>query len=116
MYKRQTQYAHALHERARSCDPGEADETWSQISSLLQMWANRGPIEYYWNDYKPDQSLLVSAEKVAEVRATRGSWQYAALGTPNSMREVEPGVRFRMAPALAAKPQPTTPGVNDGDE
>lgn len=111
-----TRYAHALHERARSCDPGEADETWSQISSLLQMWANRGPLEYYWNNHKPAESLLVSAEHVAEVRATRGSWQHAALGTPNSMREVEPGVRFRMASALTPRPQPTPSGANDGDE
>jgi hypothetical protein len=111
-----TQYAHALHERARSCDPGEADETWSQISGLLQMWANRGPLEDYWNDYKPAGSLLVSAERVAEARAMRGSWQHAALATPNSMREVEPSVRFRMVPALGARPQPTTTGASDGDE
>lgn len=51
-----------------------------------------------------------------EVRATRGSWQHAALGTPNSMREVEPGVRFRMASALTPRPQPTPSGANDGDE
>jgi hypothetical protein len=95
---------------------GEADETWSQISGLLQMWANRGPLEDYWNDYKPAGSLLVSAERVAEARAMRGSWQHAALATPNSMREVEPSVRFRMVPALGARPQPTTTGASDGDE
>lgn len=111
-----THYAHALHERARSCDPGEADETWSQISSILQMWASRGPLDDYWNDYRPAGSLLVSAERVAEARAMRGNWQHAALATPNSMREVEPSVRFRMVSALGARPQPTTPGASDGDE
>lgn len=111
-----TRYAHALHERARSCDPGEADETWSQISGLLQMWAHRGPLEAYWDDFRPAGSLLVSAERAAEARAMRGSWQHAALATPNSMREVEPSVRFRMASGLGVRPQPPTQGASDGDE
>lgn len=108
------QLAHALLERARHCDPDEADETWNQISGLLQMWVTRGPLEAYWDDFKPAGSLLASAERVAEARALRGSWQHAALATPNSMREVEPSVRFRMVRGLRA--QETTTGESDGSE
>jgi hypothetical protein len=97
-------YAQALYERAEACDPYEAEETWEHLVTLLDMWEGRGPLGDYWNDYKPAQSLLVSAEKVAEVRATSGNWNHAALATPNSMREVEPSVRFRLVSGLARTP------------
>lgn len=109
-------YAHALFARARSTDPGEADETRKQISDFLDMWGQRGPIEKYWNDFKPASSLLVSAERVAEARATRGAWQHAALATPNSMREVEPSVRFRMVSGLGAKTDASKTGESRGSE
>ncbi|RKI31940.1 DNA/RNA helicase, partial [Corallococcus sp. AB004] len=98
-------YAQALYERAEACDPYEAEETWEHLVKLLDMWEGRGPLGDYWNDYKPAQSLLVSAEKVAEVRATSGNWNHAALATPNSMREVEPSVRFRLVSGLSRTPK-----------
>ncbi|WP_437650316.1 helicase-related protein [Sorangium sp. So ce362] len=106
-------YAHALYDRASHCDRGEADETRTQISALLEMWAARGPLANFWDDYRPASSLLVSAERVAEAKATSRGWRHAALSTPNSMREVEPSVRFRMVHALrTAAPTSTTGDVS----
>ncbi len=66
-----------------------------ELRRYLDDWEGRGPIENYWNDYDPDDSLLVSAEVVAEARAVMGlRWSSAARSTPNSMRDVEAQVQF----------------------
>jgi hypothetical protein len=109
-------YAHALYNRAQSVDPGEADETRKQISDFLGMWASRGKIGAYWNDYKPATSLLASAERVAAARAVEGRWTHAALPTPNSMREVEPSVRFRMISGLSTNQDSNVQGDSIGNE
>jgi hypothetical protein len=109
-------YVHALFDRARVCDPAEADETRQQISAILEMWANKGPIASYWNDRKPGQSLLVSAEKVAEAKTIQGRWKFTALPTPNSMREVEPSVRFRMVSRLQSSSTKSDTGGAGGSE
>jgi hypothetical protein len=90
-----------LIRRTQATDPEEVDETRTQIGALLDAWAMRGDIRYFWSDYRPRDSLLVSAEKAAEARAIGGSWTHAAIPTPNSMREVEPSVRYRLAERLA---------------
>ncbi len=94
-------YVDRLYQRVVECDQPEARETLEQLTALLDSWEDRGPVRSYWNDYQPDQSLLVSAEKVAEAIATSGVWNHAAIATPNSMREVEPSVRFRLVSGLA---------------
>jgi hypothetical protein len=55
--------------------------------------------------------LLASAEKVAEARATSGDWGYAAMPTPNSMREVEPSVKYRLVTGLR-RPKENGDGAN----
>jgi hypothetical protein len=91
-----------LVRRVQRVDPEEVDETRAQIASILDAWAGRGPsVSRYWDDHRPGQTLLVSAEKAAEARATTGAWTHAAVPTPNSMREVEPSVKYRLVHALA---------------
>jgi len=89
-----------LIERAQSVEPGELDETVAQVRGLLDRWAARGLLRDYWNDRRPGDSLLVSAEVAATRVALAGTWSGPALPTLNSMREVEAGVRFRVVEGL----------------
>lgn len=91
--------------RVRNVDPTEADEVRREASAFLDEWEARGPVEAYWDDYRPSRSLLVSLEAVVTARAAEGAWRYAARGTPNSMRNVEPETTLRMTDVLAAKPE-----------
>ncbi|NVJ05737.1 DNA/RNA helicase [Myxococcus sp. AM001] len=90
-----------LAERARHVDPREEMEVATEARQFLEQWNRRGHLKHYWNNYvSPDDTLLVDAEKVAQAKAVIGSWGKAAYGTPNTMREVEPIVRLRLAQAL----------------
>jgi hypothetical protein len=89
-----------LVSRAQDVDPDEATEVQADASSFLDVWEGRGPLKTYWDDRHPADSLLIGAEKVATERAARGAYKGDARATPNSMREVEPGVDFRLVPAL----------------
>ena len=84
-------------ERARRIDPTETDVRY-EIERLLEQWIARAP-KQYWNDYKEGESLLQSAERAARRKAL--GWQVgSAWPTLNSMRNVEAGTLFRMAPVL----------------
>lgn len=102
--------AHALIdlivERAKRIDPEEGDVR-AELEQRLGRWAARAP-GYYWQDYKDSQSLLQSAERAAWKKAL-GRQPGAAWPTLNSMRSVEAGTPFRMAPVLRAK------GSSDGE-
>lgn len=106
-------HVQVLLERVTSSDPEEADETRRQVSALLDLWEARGKLRY-WDEYRLADSLLVSAEKAAEVRAVRGTWSHAAMPTPNSMREVEPSVRFRVAAMLRSTESQTSGAAPSG--
>ena len=87
-------------ERAKRIDPEETAVR-DELERLIDRWRARSPA-FYWNDYKGGGSLLQSAERAAARRAA-GRDTGAAWPTLNSMRTVEAGTPFRMAPALRAK-------------
>ena len=86
--------------RAGNIDAEEASAVRRELHEFLDDWQGRGPIKRYWDDYHPADSLLVSAEVVAEAKAVDGRWTRPARATPNSMRDVEAQVQFRLAAAL----------------
>jgi len=93
-------------ERARRIDPEEKDVR-AELERRLTRWTARAPV-FYWQDYKDSQSLLQSAERAAWKKAL-GRQAGAAWPTLNSMRSVEAGTPFRMAPVLRPR------GGSDGE-
>ncbi|MCA8349941.1 helicase-related protein [Burkholderia cepacia] len=87
-------------ERAKRIDPEET-AVQEELERRLDTWRARLP-EFYWSDFKGGKSLLQSAERAAARRAA-GRDTGAAWPTLNSMRTVEAGTPFRMAPVLKAK-------------
>lgn len=87
-------------ERAKRVDPEET-AVQKELERCLDKWRARSP-KVYWSDYKGGESLLQSAERAAARRAA-GRDTGAAWPTLNSMRTVEAGTPFRMAPVLRAK-------------
>ncbi|WP_105103350.1 helicase-related protein [Microbulbifer pacificus] len=87
-------------ERANRIDPEERAVR-EELERRLDAWRARSP-EVYWSDYKGGKSLLQSAERAAARRAA-GRDTGNAWPTLNSMRTVEAGTPFRMAPVLRAK-------------
>jgi ATP-dependent helicase YprA (DUF1998 family) len=87
-------------ERAARIDP-EEKEVRVELERRLDRWIARSPV-YYWQDYRDSQSLLQSAERAAWKKAL-GRQPGAAWPTLNSMRTVEAGTPFRMAPVLRPK-------------
>ncbi|WP_262269606.1 helicase-related protein [Microvirga yunnanensis] len=86
--------------RAKRIDPEETAVR-KELERRLDTWRARSPT-VYWSDYKGGKSLLQSAERAAARRAA-GRDTGAAWPTLNSMRTVEAGTPFRMAPVLRAK-------------
>ncbi len=86
--------------RANRIDPEETAVR-SELEKRLALWASRSP-PHYWQDYKAAQSLLQSAERAATKKAL-GRQAGAAWPTLNSMRSVEAGTPFRLAPVLRAR-------------
>lgn len=87
-------------DRAKRIDPEETAVR-EELERRLDTWRARSPT-VYWSDYKGGKSLLQSAERAAARRAA-GRDTGAAWPTLNSMRTVEAGTPFRMAPVLRAK-------------
>lgn len=83
--------------RAERIDPAEHSVK-KELRRWLYLWADRSP-EVYWSDFKGGKSLLQSAESAASRRVVGGTAS-PAWPTLNSMRTVEPGSPFRMAPFL----------------
>ncbi|HZQ47021.1 MAG TPA: helicase-related protein, partial [Verrucomicrobiae bacterium] len=85
----------ALVTRADHVDPEEKNDLDQALRILLDEWEHRGSIQYYWYDKQPKKTLLMSAEKVAALRAV-GKDGHGAWAAPNSMRDVEPDTEFRL--------------------
>ncbi len=83
--------------RASRIDPQETSVR-SELERRLDRWDIRSP-QYYWQDYQENASLLISAERAAWKKAA-GRRPGAAWPTLNSMRTVEAGTPFRLAPKL----------------
>ncbi len=88
-----------LHDRIDKVDKRELQAAQEQLRILLDEWEDRGKLVSFWNDYRPKTSLLISAEK-AVARRESGALEVAAWETPNSMRNVEPGVEFKLCESV----------------
>ena len=94
-------FAEYIHERSESIDAEEADYVEDVLADFIERWVNSaGVYEMYWSDWSWNKSLLVSAEKVAEIRARKGTYRGRAQPTPNSMRNVEPGTLYKLEERL----------------
>lgn len=82
----------AVVDRADRADRRETIGVRRYLERRLDQWRSRGAISY-WDDSKPTQSLLISAETVATKRAG-GRTPSAAWPTPNSMRSVEAAAEY----------------------
>ena len=85
----------ALIERVKKVDPDEKVELENKIRIILDEWEKRGALQFYWHDYKPKQTLVMSAERVAALKAA-GKNANTVWSAPNSMRDVEPDTEFRL--------------------
>ncbi len=81
--------------RAASVDMDESSPVETKLNIILDEWEARMNLEEYWNEYKPGKTLLMSAERIAALKAANYA-QGLAWSAPNSMREVEPGSHFRL--------------------
>ena len=88
-----------IHNRIENIDKHELESAKGQLRILLEEWEGRGDLAEFWNDYRPKTSLLISAEKAA-ARKESGVSESAAWETPNSMRNVEPGVDFKLCESV----------------
>ena len=63
---------------------------------IMKPWKKRSAnLENFWNDSKPNKSLLMSAEKAAASNAIFGR-NDNTFASPNSMRDVEPETEFKL--------------------
>jgi hypothetical protein len=90
--------------RAQTVDGTETHIS-QELERDLATWEARRPRQY-WNDFRPSESLLQSAERAAALKAL-GQGTGEAWPTPNNMRSVEPTVRFRLAERLREHPENT---------
>lgn len=88
--------------RAGRVDPEEQPGVRRQLAQRLEEWLERGRVPRWWDDFRPDGGLLVSAEKAAELDA-RGRGRGHAWPTPNSLRSVEASVEFLLRESLKAE-------------
>jgi len=82
--------------RIKRIDPDEADAARRELYDFTDRWfeaASDGRLKQHWNDRFVKSSLLVSAETAAALRAL-GRRDVAGTPTPNSMRNVEPSVKY----------------------
>lgn len=96
--------------RAGEVDSSEKDVR-NELMERLELWRTRAP-QQYWNDRKPRQSLLQSAERAATMRAL-GRSPGEAWATLNNMRNVEPSAHFRLAERLR-EPTAAASGKEEG--
>jgi len=89
-----------IRARASEVDPEETDIL-MELKTLIHKWQSRGATDY-WHPFKSSTSLLQSAEDAAAKRAS-GNTIGEAWPTPNSMRTVEPSVRFKLIPQAFMK-------------
>ena len=87
-----------IERRVVSIDPSERTGCAGELDDLLQNWEDRDPIAYS-NPFKPNSSLLISADINAQRKAS-GRLPANAWPTMNNMRSVEATTRFRMAEFL----------------
>jgi hypothetical protein len=88
--------AENILERVHEVDLDEESAVDLAIGNFIRDWSQRTPeLRWYWNDkgYKNKRSLLISAEVVAALAAAKKK-PCQAVGTPNSLRDVEASAEF----------------------
>lgn len=78
--------------RVADVDPEEAEATRAQLDDFLNEWCRQDELSAWWDDQNTN-SLLMSIEHAAQLRAARRR-DRPAKPTPNSMRGVESTVRI----------------------
>jgi ATP-dependent helicase YprA (DUF1998 family) len=82
-------------ERAKAIDSEEVQNVEDALNAFLEKWqGSASAYSQYWNDHAYNKSLMLSAEKAAEIKSRSGSYRGRAIPTPNSMRNVEPGCLY----------------------
>jgi hypothetical protein len=82
-------------DRAESIDDEESQNVEDALNAFLEKWqGSASAYRQYWNDRAYNQSLMLSAEKAAELKSRSGVYHGRAIPTPNSMRNVEPGCLY----------------------
>lgn len=82
--------------RIARIDADEASAAREELHGFVRNWfdaVRAGSLKSHWNDRALKSSLLVSAETAATYRAL-GRGNVAGTATPNSMRNVEPSVKY----------------------
>jgi hypothetical protein len=87
--------------RARNVDPDEEKGVRRHLDKRVEAWLDRGSVPRWWDDYRENGGLMVSAEKAAELQARRLG-RGLAWPTPNSLRSVEASVEFVLRTGLKA--------------
>jgi hypothetical protein len=87
--------ADVIIQRVGAVDPSEGNEVQQKLQIILDEWEKREGLRQYWNEYKPDETLMMSAEIIAARKAASRP-EFSAWAAPNSMRDVEPGTHFRL--------------------
>ena len=78
--------------RVKVIDPEESQNVEYALQGFLEKWlGSASAYKQYWNDGAYNKSLMLSAEKAAELKSRSGAYHGRAIPTPNSMRNVEPG-------------------------
>lgn len=93
--------ASRIVQRARQIGTEAADEVEGELQQILDSWERRGKLDRYWATVpsNADGALLVGAEdRAAAGHSGNGHWTTGLWPALNSMREVEPGVEFRLDP------------------
>lgn len=84
-----------FEDRISRIDNRETKASMKELNEFLDYWQERSELKDFWNDYRPPDSLLISAEKAAARKAS-GKKRAAAKPTPNSLRNVEPATLFKI--------------------
>jgi hypothetical protein len=90
-----------ISRRSRDIDSNETSVA-LELRRMMDEWMFRDP-GYYWDSYRPQQSLLQDAERAAAMRAL-GRQSGNAWPTMNNLRSVEPSTRFRLTEHLKIQP------------
>lgn len=79
-------------DRAEDIDDEESQAVDDELQGFLEQWSgSASAYKQYWSDMAYNKSLMLSAEKAAELKSRSGAYYGRAIPTPNSMRNVEPG-------------------------
>lgn len=105
----------AIQARAHIVDRDEETAVVRELRGRIADWISRAPSSY-WNPFRPQTSLVVTAEYAAAQRAI-GRSPGDAWPVPNSMRNVEITTRYQMVEALADDSEPANgqAGAADGE-